>query len=144
MKITAAAAAIALLVLIAAPLPAGAQQPGKVYRVGFLWESPAVLPEGIESFREGCVIWVGLRARTSSLNTVGRGAVRSAPRASGGMVRLKVDIIVAPSSVYVEAARRATSTIPIILRCTRTRSAVATWPASRGQGATSPGSPGNA
>src|SRR5829696_6960937 len=30
------------------------------------------------------------------------------------LVRLKVDIIVAPSSIYTEAARRATSTIPII------------------------------
>src|SRR5262245_22264798 len=30
------------------------------------------------------------------------------------LVRLKVDIIVAPSSIYTEAAKRATSTIPII------------------------------
>ncbi len=30
------------------------------------------------------------------------------------LVRLKVDVIVAPSSIYTEAARRATSTIPII------------------------------
>ena len=30
------------------------------------------------------------------------------------LVRLKVDVIMAPSSIYTEAAKRATSTIPII------------------------------
>src|SRR5215217_3487882 len=30
------------------------------------------------------------------------------------LVRLKVDVIIAPSSVYTEAAKRATATIPII------------------------------
>jgi ABC-type uncharacterized transport system substrate-binding protein len=30
------------------------------------------------------------------------------------VVRLKVDVIVAPSSIYTAAARRATSTIPIV------------------------------
>ena len=37
----------------AAPLAAEAQQAGKVYRVGFLWESPAVFPDAIEAFRQG-------------------------------------------------------------------------------------------
>jgi putative ABC transport system substrate-binding protein len=115
MKITVAAAATALLVLIAAPLPAGAQQPVKVYRVGFLWESPAVLPEGIESFRRGLrdLGWV------EGQNIVleyrwGEGRYDRLHELAEELVRLKVDIIVAPSSVYVEAARRATSTIPII------------------------------
>jgi len=57
----------------------------------FVGES-GVLPEGIESFRRGCVIWVGLRARTSSLNTVGARAVRSAHELAEELVRLKVDI----------------------------------------------------
>ena len=32
---------------------AAAQQAGKVYRVGFLWENPAVFPDAIEAFRQG-------------------------------------------------------------------------------------------
>ena len=39
-------AAIALLLLAGALISASAQQPGKTYHVGFLWESPSVLPEG--------------------------------------------------------------------------------------------------
>ena len=39
--------------ILAAPLAAGAQQVGKVYRVGFLWDSPTVFPDAIEAFRQG-------------------------------------------------------------------------------------------
>ena len=39
--------------LLAAALDAAAQQAGKVYRVGFLWEGPAVFPDAIEGFRRG-------------------------------------------------------------------------------------------
>jgi len=46
-------AAIAFLLLAGALISAGAQQPGKTYHVGFLWESPSVLPEGIEAIRRG-------------------------------------------------------------------------------------------
>jgi hypothetical protein len=39
--------------LLAAPLAAWAQQVGKVYRVGFVWDSPAVWPHALEAFRQG-------------------------------------------------------------------------------------------
>jgi hypothetical protein len=35
------------------PLAARAQQGVKVYRVGFLWDSPAVFAEAIEAFQHG-------------------------------------------------------------------------------------------
>jgi hypothetical protein len=35
-------------------------------------------------------------------------------RAAEELVRLKVDVMVAPSSIYTGAAKRATSTIPIV------------------------------
>jgi len=41
------------LLLLAAPLGAEAQQTGKVYRVGFLWDRPAVWPHALEGFRQG-------------------------------------------------------------------------------------------
>ena len=101
--------------LVAAPLFAGAQQPGKVYRVGFLWESPTVLPDGIESFRRGLRDLGWIEGQNIVLEyRWGEGRYDRLGELAGELVRLKVDIIVAPSSVYVEAAKRATSTIPII------------------------------
>jgi hypothetical protein len=32
---------------------AAAQQAGKVYRIGFLWDTPAVWPHALEAFRQG-------------------------------------------------------------------------------------------
>ena len=101
--------------LLAVPLAAEAQQAGKVYRVGLLWEGPAVLPEGIEGFRRGLrdLGWVeGRNLVVESRWSEGR-YERLAALAQE-LVQLKVDVILAPSSVYAEAARRATSTIPIV------------------------------
>ena len=33
--------------VFSAPIAAEAQQAGKIYRVGFLWESPVVFPDAI-------------------------------------------------------------------------------------------------
>src|SRR5262245_19075413 len=63
---------------------------------------------------KSCVIWVGLSARTSSWNTAGarNGTITSKSwRKTWSGSRLTSS---APRSVYVEAAKRATSTIPII------------------------------
>ena len=35
------------------PFAARAQQLGKVHRIGFLWDGPAVFPDAIEAFRQG-------------------------------------------------------------------------------------------
>ena len=45
---------------------------------------------------------------------MGGGQTGADARTCGGTCRLKVDVIVAPSSIYTEAAKQATSTIPII------------------------------
>jgi putative ABC transport system substrate-binding protein len=97
------------------PLAARAQQAAKVQRIGFLWDSPAVFPEATEAFRQG------LR----ELGYIeGRGLVIEYRWAEGKpdqiramaeeLVRLKVDVIIAPSSIYTGAVKRATSTIPIV------------------------------
>ncbi|HEX3125248.1 MAG TPA: hypothetical protein VHQ21_18255, partial [Rhodanobacteraceae bacterium] len=46
---------IALAVGVAAawPLEAHAQQTGRFYRVGFLWDGPDVFPDALEAFRQG-------------------------------------------------------------------------------------------
>jgi ABC-type uncharacterized transport system substrate-binding protein len=100
---------------ICRPHPLRAQQIAKVYRIGFLWDGPTAFPDAIEAFQRG------LR----DLGYVKGGNVAIEYRWAEGkpdriremaeeLVRLKVDVIVAPSSIYTAAARRATSTIPII------------------------------
>jgi len=39
--------------LLAAPLAAEAQEARKVYRVGFLWETPTIFPGAVEAFHRG-------------------------------------------------------------------------------------------
>jgi putative ABC transport system substrate-binding protein len=100
---------------LSAPLAARAQQAGRVHRVGFLWDTPAMFPDAIEAFRRGLrdLGWV------EGQNIViehrwSEGRFDRLRDLAEELVRLKVDVIVAPSSIYTGAAKRATSTIPII------------------------------
>jgi putative ABC transport system substrate-binding protein len=101
--------------LLLAPLEAAAQPAGKVYRIGFLWDSPAVWPHALEAFRQGLrdLGWVeGQNIVVEYRWTEGR--FERLPSLVEELVRLKVDLIVAPTSIYTGAAKRATSTIPIV------------------------------
>jgi len=112
-----AALLIATLALgiLGMPLAANAQQAGKVYRVGFLWDSPAVWPHALEGFRQGLrdLGWVEGRNIVVEYRWA-EGRFDRLPGLVEELVRLKVDVIVAPTSIYAAAARRATSTIPIV------------------------------
>ncbi len=102
-------------VLLGAPLAAEAQRAGKVYRIGFLWDTPAVWPHALEAFRQGLrdLGWVeGQNIVIEYRWTEGR--FDRLPSLVEELVRLKVDLIVAPTSIYTGAAKRATSTIPIV------------------------------
>jgi putative tryptophan/tyrosine transport system substrate-binding protein len=94
---------------VAWPLGVAAQQTGKVYRVGLLWDSPAMFPRAIEALRQGLREHGWIEGQNLSFE----------PRWSEGrfdllsefaqeLARSGVDVIVAPSSIYAEAARRAT------------------------------------
>ena len=101
--------------LLAAPLAAVAQQAGKVYRVGFLWDSPAMFPDAMQAFRGGLRDRGWVEGRNIVIEhrwTEGR--YDRLQQLAEELVRLKVDVIIAPSSIYTGAAKRATSTIPII------------------------------
>ena len=101
--------------LLTAPLAAEAQRAGKVYRVGFLWDSPAVFPDAIEAFRQGLRDLGYVEGRNIAIEyRWAEGKPERIRELAEELVRLKVDVIVAPASIYVEAAKRATSTIPII------------------------------
>jgi putative tryptophan/tyrosine transport system substrate-binding protein len=101
--------------LLAAPLVASAQQAGKVYRVGFVWDSPTVWPHALEAFRQGLrdLGWVEGQNIIVEYRWA-EGRFERLPSLMEELIRLKVDLIIAPTSIYTGAAKRATSTIPIV------------------------------
>jgi putative ABC transport system substrate-binding protein len=116
--------ALALLVLLSAPgnvlsgpvRDAHAQQqpPGKVYRIGFLSQGQPpkawvdALQEGLRErgYVEGRNLVWEFRSTDGSLDRL--------PQFAEELVRLKVDIIVARASSGATAAKRATTTIPVV------------------------------
>jgi putative ABC transport system substrate-binding protein len=103
------------IALLMVPLAAHAQPAGKVYRVGFLWDSPTVFPDAIEAFRQGLRDLGYVEGRNLTIEyRWAEGEPERMRELAEELVRLKVDVIMAPSSVYTGAAKRATSTIPIV------------------------------
>jgi len=109
----------ASLALLAAPLVAAAQQSGRVARIGILGNVPLTDPEGarlwgafVEGLRElGYVDGqnIAIEHRSSE------GHYERLPQLAADLVRLKVDVIVAPATQGPLAAKQATRTIPIIM-----------------------------
>ena len=105
--------------LLAAPLAAGAQQAGKVSRIGILANLRVTDAEGeylwgdfIQGLRalgyvEGQNITIEWR--------VSEGRYERLPDLAAELVRLKVDVIVVPADQNALAARQATRTIPIVM-----------------------------
>src|SRR2546428_6611971 len=109
-------AVILVVSLILAPRAAGAQQPGKVYRVGVLMnlyppdaDPPQALRQGLRDlgYVEGQNLVIDWRYQLGPSNRL--------PTLAAELVRLKPDVIVADSTVAVRAAMEATSTIPIVM-----------------------------
>jgi len=103
--------------LLAAPLAAEAQQTGKVYRVGVLINKVSDPAEARlwQAFRsslrergwiEGQNIVLEFRAT--------EGNTARLPELAADLVRLKVDLIVARASIWVQPVKEATSSIPIV------------------------------
>ena len=103
------------LTLLAGALVAEAQPAGKAYRIGFLWDSPAVFPDAIEAFRQGLRELGYVEGRNITIEyRWAEGKPERMRELAEELVKLKVDVIMAPSSIYTGAAKRATSTIPIV------------------------------
>jgi len=101
--------------LALAPLAAHAQQASKVYRIGFLGDSPAAFSEPTEAFRQGLRDLGYVEGRNITIEyRWAEGKPERMRELAEELVRLKVDVIMAPSSIYTRAAKQATSTIPII------------------------------
>jgi putative ABC transport system substrate-binding protein len=99
------------------PLVAGAQQTGKVQRVGVLASgSPTTSGPFIEALRRGLHDLGWVEGRNVALDV--RFAEGSMDRLAGlaaELVRGEPDVIVAGPSTVAQAARRATATIPIVM-----------------------------
>ena len=97
-----------------------AQQPSKVWRIGFLTLSSAAESViGTETFRKGMRDLGYVEGRNLALEW--RYADGSFERLSGmatELVHLKVDVIVAVASAAIGAAQKATTTIPIVMATT--------------------------
>src|SRR5215831_2218865 len=109
--------AVILSVSLITPLCSEAQLAGKVYRVGILGESTADPSEARlwQTFRSGLKErgWIeGNNVLIESRWAEGNPALLRDLAAD--LVRLKVDVIVTRGSIYTQAAKTATSSIPIV------------------------------
>jgi putative tryptophan/tyrosine transport system substrate-binding protein len=98
-------------------IPASAQQPGKIPRIGFLYgNSPSDNAARIEAFRgglrdlgyvEGKNIVIEWRSANGKFDRL--------PALATELVNLKVDVIVAYGPTPIRIAKNATATIPIVM-----------------------------
>jgi len=102
-------------VLLAVPLDAEAQQAGRVHRIGFL-SLQSGPTSTTEAFHQGLreLGYVEGRNLIIEYRWASRKEERL-PELAAELVRLKVEVIVTAAAPTIEAARRATSTIPIVM-----------------------------
>jgi putative tryptophan/tyrosine transport system substrate-binding protein len=101
----------------APPLAVEAQQPGKVYRVGILTNKASDPAEARlwQAFRLGLRELGWIEGGNILMEFRGaEGNYARLPELAADLVRLKVDLIVARSSQFVQPAKAATSSIPIV------------------------------
>ena len=96
------------------PAHAQEQKPGKVYRIGFLRAGQPPKP-WVEAFQQG----LRERGYVDGQNVVVEfrftdGSVDPLPQLAEELVRLKVDVILASSGPPAVAAKRATTSLPIV------------------------------
>ncbi len=105
--------------LLAAPLAAPAEQPGKVFRIGILGNVPLTDPEGARvwgAFIQGLRELGYVEGQNITIERrFSEGKYERLPDLAADLVRLKVDVIVAPATNPVFAAKQATRTIPIVM-----------------------------
>ena len=102
-------------VLLAAPLAAQVPQAGSGPRVGFLfYRAPGRSPE-LDAFRQGLRDLGYIEGQNVTIEyRFASGQLGRLPELAAELVRLKPDVILAPGTPASLAAKRATSTIPIV------------------------------
>ncbi len=98
--------------LLAAPLVGEAQQAGKVWRIGVLAQPPG-LSIVMDAFRASLRDLGYLENRNLAIDTR-EGEFSELPRLANELLRMRPDLLVTPFSPATVAAKRATSSIPIL------------------------------
>jgi len=111
-KQVAVPAILIAVILFAVAVIADAQQPKKVYRIGYLGAAGDNLP----GFRQGLRELGYVEGKNITIeDRLAEGKPDRLPALATELVRLKVDVIATQSTPAAIAAKNATSTIPIIL-----------------------------
>jgi putative tryptophan/tyrosine transport system substrate-binding protein len=114
---------LALMLLLSALGVAGeAQQPGKVARIGYLSrdlhpaDSRAPAPRNLEAFRQGLRELGYVEGKNIIIEyRYADGRFERLPALAEELVRLKIEIIVADTTAAARGAKKATTTIPIVI-----------------------------
>src|SRR5262245_63104465 len=104
-------------VLLALSFPAGAQHPGKIPRIGFLGAASAsgYAPQ-LEAFRRGLRDLGYVEGKNIILEyRWAEGTYDRLPVLAAELVRLKPDLVLTHGTAGTRAAKRATTTIPIVM-----------------------------
>jgi putative ABC transport system substrate-binding protein len=102
--------------LVALPLAAGAQQSGKVFRIGILANYRSGEPDLWAVFVRGLRDLGYVEGQNTTIVwRVSEGKYERLPAFATELVRSKVDVIVVPANQNALAAQQATRTIPIVM-----------------------------
>jgi putative tryptophan/tyrosine transport system substrate-binding protein len=106
---------ILVLAILSVPLPADAQQPARLHRIGVL-SHDSFPPTLLESFRGGLRELGYVEGKTIALETQhADGKIERLAALADDLVRLKVDVIFAVHTPAALAAKKATTAIPIVV-----------------------------
>jgi putative tryptophan/tyrosine transport system substrate-binding protein len=100
--------------LFALTFPAEAQQPKKVPRIGFVAVTGDPNTSNIVEFRRGLRDLGYIEGKNILIEYRYAEGVAEFPNLATELVRLKVDVIVVPSTAGAQAAKNATTTIPVV------------------------------
>jgi putative ABC transport system substrate-binding protein len=102
--------------ILHAPPATQAQPTENIRRIGVLLGGPRGNIEATEPFRRGLRDLGYVEGRTISIeHRFGEGRLDRFPDLAADLARLKVDVILAPGTAAAQAARKATTTIPIVI-----------------------------
>jgi putative tryptophan/tyrosine transport system substrate-binding protein len=104
--------------LLAAPFAAEAQQAGKVYRIGYLFEfeMPGPTPSPLRAFEETLRELGYVEGRNLAVERrFAAFKYDRLPELAADLVRLKPDVIVTGGNLSIAALKQATTTAPIVM-----------------------------
>jgi putative tryptophan/tyrosine transport system substrate-binding protein len=102
--------------VLAAPLGVEAEQARKVWRIGYLGGSPSVTAQFIDAFQQGLSEFGYVDGQNIAIEyRSDDGKPERLPALAAELVGLKVDVLVATTQPRAVAAKKATTTIPIVM-----------------------------